>query len=1282
MLRAALESQAPPKQNATDTINTLSDRLNNSTLLEDRRTAILGLRSFAREYPATVASTSLRGLISGLSRDVEDIDTGKVVLETLLNLFNPDANSPEASDDIALWLADMFSQRQDNITILLDLLDQPDFYSRLYSLQLLTAISTARPQRTQECILTAPLGTSRLVAVLEDAREPVRSAGLVLLNEVTQASTELQKLVAFEGAFESIFDLIKSEGSLSLGGIVVQDCLSLLANLVHLNPSNQNSFRESGFVPRLGALLDEEQEDDTEEEDPAPRPNKDKNLWGFFAVLRMFLIEGSHGAKENQAAFVRHGLLQRVLDLAFDANVELRIRAEALKTCADIIRGNAPIQESFGSNQVTMHAIANGDGAGRTNGATEAYVIDALLDLTLTAASVSFFDVRFAACEVVQAYFHDHKTIRLHFIDRAIYGFTSGEDETSNILSVLMGGPSSYEGSDPYRIWFAALLAFRLTFEEPEAKSRLRSASEGDAEQGEEVVTCIQSMTGNLIGALQAKEDSRVIVGYLMLLSTWLFEDAESVNDLLAEGSTVQSLVQVVIKPDRSLEVEQGLIAFLLGILYEYSTKDSPIPRRKLQPLLNNALGKDNLTQRVSKLRQSHLLREFEVTPQDLSSAEPGMLPEVFFDQIFVEFFKDNYSRIVRSLDKDPGVETARPLDGIDRDLLDNLRAQIAEKAEAQQKAENEVFEVNQKWEQAQSELRRLEEKSNNERGTMRTINEKLHSDHDAELGSLKISHGKELTKLQEQHKKEQQQAQTKAQQDLKDARTKFDKEMVDLRTKLGKEISDARAKPEKELKDVRNELRDMRTKHELDLRDAKAKSDKELADTRARVEKLEAELKSVKVFRAKSEQELEEARGRLDKELKEIHAKHERALEDAHSSHAQALQDSQGKHQAELMESQAAHEKELGDAKSKHEADFRGSIAKHDNELKAVHAKSEKSTKDVKDSITRELKDKHDQELQVLQIKLEKAEKDSKQAQKGDKELKNVRAKFEKAEKELQEAHKNSKETQELGTKLKKAEKDLADALSKHSKELKDTASTHDKALQAATSKSSDADKQIKAAKDAQSKLEDQLAAARKDAEDAKKKAASASDSTSTASKMQQTELETLRKRITDLETESAASIKTIEQLRTVNGTTLEKVKERDTKIKTLEESKHADVKDNAKKPAVSKDDSDKVKKLEKEVKEQERKAVGLQEALEVMKAAVEEKEESRQGAQTELDDLLLVLGDLEEKRAKDKKKLKELGEKTSDDEEEEDDDEEEEDDEEDEDEDDANGPRDSDVD
>lgn len=100
MLRM-LEAQAPAKQTASDTINTLSSRLSSATLLEDRRAAIHGLRSFAKDFPASVASGSLRALIACLANDVEDIDTVKPVLETLLGLFNPSPQSVSGIGDTA-----------------------------------------------------------------------------------------------------------------------------------------------------------------------------------------------------------------------------------------------------------------------------------------------------------------------------------------------------------------------------------------------------------------------------------------------------------------------------------------------------------------------------------------------------------------------------------------------------------------------------------------------------------------------------------------------------------------------------------------------------------------------------------------------------------------------------------------------------------------------------------------------------------------------------------------------------------------------------------------------------------------------------------------------------------------------------------------------------------------------------------------------------------------------------------------------------------------------------
>jgi intracellular protein transport protein USO1 len=322
-------AQSPAKQTATETITILSGRLQSATLLEDRRNAILGLRSFSRQYPASVASGALRGLIGSLGQDGEDVDTVKIVLETLLMLFNPDENSPEASEEIALWLADEFTQRQENISILLNLLDSNDFYSRLYSLQLLAAILSSRTERTEECIFTAPLGISRLVATLDDKRDAIRNEGLSLLTYLTPNSSELQKLVAFENAFDRIFAIIKVEGSLSKGDRVVEDCLILLANLLRMNASNQAYFRETGCVPKLVRLIKDALNEDLEDGVAEwAQLQRNRNIYALLAVLRLFLVGGSVGTQANQASLWQHGVSSQVLQLAFSHSTEVQIRAE------------------------------------------------------------------------------------------------------------------------------------------------------------------------------------------------------------------------------------------------------------------------------------------------------------------------------------------------------------------------------------------------------------------------------------------------------------------------------------------------------------------------------------------------------------------------------------------------------------------------------------------------------------------------------------------------------------------------------------------------------------------------------------------------------------------------------------------------------------------------------------------------------------------------------------------------------------------------------------------
>ncbi|KAI1178219.1 p115 like vesicle tethering protein [Nemania sp. FL0916] len=877
---STIAAAAPAKQSVGETINVLSGRLGSATLLEDRRAAILGLRSFAKDYPASVASGALRSLIGCLSADGEDVDTVRVVLETLLMLFSPNPDSPEASEEIALWLADEFTQRQENITLLLDFLETNDFYSRLYSLQLLVAILSARTERTEECISSAPLGIPRLVAVLEDRREAVRNEALTLLTYLTPSSSLIQQSVAYQNAFERTFAIVEAEGSLSEGGRIVEDCLIFLANLLRLNPPNQSLFRESGCVVQLAKLLESTYNTGKEPEEEVAawaQEQQNRNVYALLAVIRLFLVSAAVGTAQSQVAFWQHGVLYHALQVAFSQKAEMPIRAEALTTCADCIRGNAKLQESFAQLQVPSvleTAQPHNGQAGKPNGVSSIYVIDGLLDLVLSVSSPQAFDLRVAACQCIKAYFFNHPEVRMHFLRRAIEGHTSGVDETANVLTTLLRPIDTSTSVDPYRYWFAAAIMFHLVFENPEGKALAMSVTEGDADSGEEVVTSIQTITAHLVTTLNRGDDDRISVGYLMLLIGWLFEDVDGVNDFLGEGSNIHVLAQEVVRHPPGSLIVQGLCAMMLGVVYEFSTKDSPVPRSTLHSVIMSRIGREKYIDAFNKLRSHSFMRDFEVTPQKADGS--GTLPEIYFDATFVEFFKDNYSRMARAIDRDPGLEisvmTNGVQKGISRELVDSLRSQLEEKDQALQAALTDVASLNGKLGQEQADHRRSKEGSIAELARIKNVNESIQRHHEEELRKLES----------------QQQAKADAHQRQLDTAQKDSTAAMEL----------LRGEHNTKEAELRRQIDYVRKTAEAEAARVQRRAEAEMADLRATISRLEVDL--MKANKAKA-QEIEATREGLLSKL---------SAEESKSKSAE-------KRVADLVKQRSKEQEELGEVRN-----------------------------------------------------------------------------------------------------------------------------------------------------------------------------------------------------------------------------------------------------------------------------------------------------------------------------------------------------------------------------
>lgn len=524
-------------------------------------------------------------------------------------------------------------------------------------------------------------------------------------------------------------------------------------------------------------------------------------------------------------------------------NISLYI-LKALSTVADLIRSNGTLQEGFAQLDVVSprpeNTLKSNGHKPNKQSTSLVNVISGLLDLSLGPSSNFAFDIRLSACDCLKAYLDGHAAIKMYFLRRAVDGHISDQEEPDNILSILIEDSMVGRSSDPYRSWVASVLLFHLLFDDSDTKAVAKGVAEGNADDGEEVVTCIQSLTANLIMGETKNEDPRVSIGYLMVLCGWLYEDPDAVNDFLNEGSNVQSITQLISRNDPANSLVSGLCAFLLGIVYEFSTKDSPLPRATIHQILTARLGRELYVNKIMKLREHPLVRDFEVMSQGADAMVSGGLPEVYFDKTFTDFLKDNFSRTLRSIDRAPDVEipvmTNGIQKGVSRELVDSLRAQVEAAAQEHQKLESDILTLERKLGQEQADHRRAKESANVELARIKNINEALQRNHEEDTQRLLQEHQRYSADIHRQH----QAAMKSLEEDVQRVRAESNEATERVRSRNEAEVSDLKSS----ITRLRNELEKASKEHVQDLQTAHEDYSTKSSELEARLQRAEDKLK------------------------------------------------------------------------------------------------------------------------------------------------------------------------------------------------------------------------------------------------------------------------------------------------------------------------------------------------------------------------------------------------------------------------------------------------------
>ena len=806
-----------------EAIPILCNRLEHSTLSSDRRSAILGLKSFSKRHREMVVEYGLKALVGAFEREISNAVNIKAILETLILLMiggedddaitralisqksrlqNGKYPSPLLMEDLAfdqfsLWIADEWTQLEKKVSLLIDaLLENDDFHVKLYTLQLLECLVASRAERTKDCLLSIPTATSTIVSLLNDVHEPVRNEAILLLMAIVNRNFNIQKLVAFENTFETLFGIIEEEGGIR-GSILVQDCLTLLTNLLQFNASNQKYFMETPCIPMLTRLLGEplqetdSNDDNGEAEQVIWTDQRIQNVIISLEICRLFVSEDNEYCKLNQNRLHESGALFTTLKLLFSPLIIPKaIRSTALLTVADLISRNTVLQNELSKIDVPYTDPSLPSQLNKYDSSIPVPLL--LLSWALNSNSVRVFDIRLSAAFCLHAYFRDNEKAKMDFLlkqtetyksfhyslakpEEEEIGNNDQEDEDilsnhqnmkemeaiaqplCNLLATLMDYDAEIN-LNPYKVWFAAIILLYIFEDSPQSRETARSLITGNESDEEETMSCIQAIASLLTTTLTTT-DPRIPMGYLMLLTVWFFEDGQAVNDFLSDQSIVRTILTFLTSNSYELTLlVHGMATILLGTVYEFSSKDSPISRENLHSLLVKSLGRDNYTMKVKQFNENPLVREFKKRNIfDIQKDSTG-LPDVYFDKIYVDLLENNFLRLKKALFHDPSVEPRMRLSYEVFEEMDSNLASLRKKfndetrnaSEKKAQLESEIDSLTRKGADLEADSQKMSLKLAQVEQDYKILKEK-HDSAAKELEHLRVSE-REIQKLSEKH--------------------------------------------------------------------------------------------------------------------------------------------------------------------------------------------------------------------------------------------------------------------------------------------------------------------------------------------------------------------------------------------------------------------------------------------------------------------------------------------------------------------------------------------------
>ncbi|XP_026573147.1 general vesicular transport factor p115 isoform X1 [Pseudonaja textilis] len=635
-LRGVMGGQNPgPQPSGADTIQKLCDRVASSTLLDDRRDAVRALKSLSKKYRLEVGIQAMSHLIHVLQTDRSDSEIIGYALDTLCNIMSNDLeeeeqeeNSQKQTEDFGSQFTEIFIKQHENVTLLLTYLEEFDFHVRWPGVKLLTVLLKQQGPQLQQIILVSPMGVSRLMDLLADSREVIRNDGVLLLQQLTKSNAAIQKIVAFENAFERLLDIITDEGN-SDGGIVVEDCLLLLQNLLKNNNSNQNFFKEGSYIQRMKPWFE------VGDDNAGWSAQKVTNLHLMLQLVRVLVSPTNPpGATSScQKTMFHCGLLQQLCTILMATGVPADILTETINTVSEVIRGSQMNQDYFAS----VNAPSN---------PPRPAIVVLLMSMVNEKQP---FVLRCAVLYCFQCFLYKNQKGQGEIVSTLL---PSTIDATGNSVSagqLLCGGLFS---TDSVSNWCAAVALAHALQENATLKEQLLRVQLATS-IGNPPVSLLQQCTnilsqGDKIDRRGSKVQTRV--GLLMLLCTWLSNCPIAVTHFLHNSANIPFLTgQIAENLGEEEQLVQGLCALLLGISIYYNDNSlENYKKEKLKQLIEKRIGKEIFIEKLGFISKHEFYSRAAQKPQPNVSSPDHMM----FDHEFTKLVKELEGIITKAIYK------------------------------------------------------------------------------------------------------------------------------------------------------------------------------------------------------------------------------------------------------------------------------------------------------------------------------------------------------------------------------------------------------------------------------------------------------------------------------------------------------------------------------------------------------------------------------------------------------------------------------------------------------